>query len=105
MQSRWKKISQAIDEAAKIQDFHADQLACALGTIINVFDPEVVVLGGGLSNLPDIAARVQARLPPFVFGPSCDTRVVVASHGDSSGVRGAAWLWGRDETTGLPRSG
>lgn len=91
-------------QALIVLDRHADQLACALGTIINVFDPEVVVLGGGLSNLPDIAARVQTRLPPFVFGPTCDTRVVIASHGDSSGVRGAAWLWGRDETAGLPRS-
>ena len=80
---------------------HVGQLACALGTVINVFDPEVVVLGGGLSNLPDIAGRVRERLPPYVFGPSCDTRVVVASHGDSSGVRGAAWLWTRAEAAEL----
>ena len=90
-------------QALRALDVHAEQLACALGTVINVFDPEVVVLGGGVSNLPALAERVQTRLPPFVFGPSCVTRVVVARHGDSSGVRGAAWLWSREEAAALPQ--
>ena len=76
---------------------HREQLAVALGTIINVFDPEVIVLGGGLSNLPGIAADVSRRLPPYVFGPEFESRVVTAVHGDSSGVRGAAWLWSKAE--------
>ena len=84
-------------QATAAFDTHREQLACALGTIINVFDPEVIVLGGGLSNLPGIAADVVRRLPPYVFGPDFESRVVIAAHGDSSGVRGAAWLWSKAE--------
>lgn len=76
---------------------HVEQLAFALGTIVNVFDPQVVVLGGGLSNLPNIAAQVTSLLPPYVFGPPFESSVVIAQHGDSSGVRGAAWLWSKAE--------
>ncbi len=84
-------------QAQRALDMHREQLAVALGTIINVFDPEVIVLGGGLSNLPGIAADVSRRLPPYVFGPEFESRVVTAVHGDSSGVRGAAWLWSKAE--------
>lgn len=84
-------------QAQRALDMHREQLAYALGTIVNVFDPEVIVLGGGLSNLPGIAADVRRRLPAYVFGPEFETRVVTAMHGDSSGVRGAAWLWSREE--------
>lgn len=72
---------------------HADRLARSLSTIINVLDPEVIVLGGGLSNLPGIAQQVEAGLAPHVFSDEMRTRVVKNQHGDSSGVRGAAWLW------------
>ncbi len=81
---------------------HVEQLAYALGTIINVFDPQVVVLGGGLSNLPNIAAVVASLLPSFIFGPSFVSNVVIAQHGDSSGVRGAAWLWSKAEAQAAP---
>ena len=81
---------------------HVEQLAYALGTIINVFDPQVVVLGGGLSNLPNIAAEVASLLPSFIFGPSFVSNVVIAQHGDSSGVRGAAWLWSKAEAQAAP---
>jgi fructokinase len=84
-------------QARRAFETHLEQLAFALGTIVNVFDPQVVVLGGGLSNLPDIAAEVARRLPPYVFGPQFESQVVVAKHGDSSGVRGAAWLWSKAE--------
>lgn len=84
-------------QARRALELHVEQLACALGTIVNVFDPRVVVLGGGLSNLPTIAARLTARLPPYVFSPAFETRIVIAQHGDSSGVRGAAWLWSKAE--------
>jgi len=84
-------------QALRAFETHVEQLAYALGTIINVFDPEVIVLGGGLSNLPGIAADVIRRLPPYVFGPEFESRVVIARHGDSSGVRGAAWLWSKEE--------
>ena len=54
---------------------------------------EIVVLGGGMSNLPTLAEDVQRALPPHVFSDQVATRVLRNVHGDSSGVRGAAWLW------------
>jgi len=60
-----------------------------------VLDPDVIVLGGGMSNLPMLADSVAALLPGYVFSDSVTTRVVKNVHGDSSGVRGAAWLWPR----------
>ncbi|MBV5259400.1 ROK family protein [Synechococcus moorigangaii CMS01] len=72
---------------------HADRLARSLSTVVNVLDPDVIVLGGGLSNLPGLAAQLEAGLAPHVFTDELRTRVVANRHGDSSGVRGAAWLW------------
>ncbi|MFN3835469.1 MAG: ROK family protein [Glycocaulis sp.] len=72
---------------------HADRLARSLSTIVNVLDPDVIVLGGGLSNLPGIAADLEARMAAHIFSDEMRTRVVINRHGDSSGVRGAAWLW------------
>ena len=69
------------------------RLARALASIVNVFDPDVIVLGGGLSNIARLYSRVPPLLKPFVFSDSADTPIVAARHGDSSGVRGAAWLW------------
>jgi fructokinase len=69
------------------------QLARALASIINVLDPDVIVLGGGVSNIARLYTRVPQLLKPFVFSDSTDTPIVAARHGDSSGVRGAAWLW------------
>ncbi len=69
------------------------QLARALASIINVLDPDVIVLGGGVSNIVRLYTRVPALLKPFVFSDSAVTPIVAARHGDSSGVRGAAWLW------------
>ena len=69
------------------------QLARALASIINVLDPDVIVLGGGVSNIARLYTRVPPLLKPFVFSDSADTPIVAARHGDSSGVRGAAWLW------------
>ena len=63
--------------------------------MIDVLDPDVVVLGGGMSNAPGLAGAVTARLPAYVFS---DTVVRRNVHGDSSGVRGAAWLWPDEET-------
>jgi fructokinase len=70
-----------------------DRLARALASVINVVDPDVIVLGGGMSNLPGLAGSVAPLLPRYVFSDSVVTRVVRNAHGDSSGVRGAAWLW------------
>jgi len=70
-----------------------ERLAGALATVINVLDPDVVVLGGGLSNIGPLCDEVGARLPAHVFSDAVATPVVRNRHGDSSGVRGAAWLW------------
>jgi fructokinase len=71
-----------------------DRLARSLAMIIDVLDPDVVVLGGGLSNVEATCAALPARLGPLVFSDALHTRIVRSAHGDSSGVRGAAWLWG-----------
>jgi fructokinase len=81
------------ESAGATLERYADRLARGLATVVNVIDPDVVVLGGGMSNLPGLADSVQVRLEPFVFSDTCTTRVVRNLHGDSSGVRGAAWLW------------
>jgi fructokinase len=80
-------------EAIKACCIYTQQLAASLATVINVLDPDVIVLGGGVSNLPMLAENTQALLPQYVFSNVVNTRVVRNQHGDSSGVRGAAWLW------------
>jgi fructokinase len=76
---------------------HAHRLARGLAAVINLLDPDVIVLGGGLSKLPSIYAQVPRLWGRWVFaaGAADDvrTRLVPATHGDASGVRGAAWLW------------
>ena len=78
--------------AATMARYH-DRLARSLATVIDVVDPDVIVLGGGMSNVAGLADAVTARLPQHVFSDTVLTRVVRNRHGDSSGVRGAAWLW------------
>lgn len=77
---------------ASLQRYEA-RLARALASIINVLDPEVIVLGGGLSQLDRLYERVPKLWGHYVFSDRVDTRLVPPKHGDSSGVRGAAWLW------------
>ncbi|MGB0722386.1 MAG: ROK family protein [Gammaproteobacteria bacterium] len=72
---------------------YMDRLARGLASVINVIDPEVIVLGGGLSNIDALYTGVPDRWGRYVFSDRVDTRLVRALHGDSSGVRGAAWLW------------
>jgi fructokinase len=60
---------------------------------VNFLDPDVIVLGGGLSNMAHLYSRVPPLLKRYVFSDVIETPVVPAMHGDSSGVRGAAWLW------------
>ena len=72
---------------------YEDRLARALSGVINVLDPDVIVLGGGLSNLDRLLSGVPAIWPSHIFSDAVATRLVRAAHGDSSGVRGAAWLW------------
>ena len=72
---------------------HADRLARGLAVIANVLDPDVIVLGGGVSNMASLYERVPALMPQYVFSDVAATPVLRNRHGDSSGVRGAAWLW------------
>lgn len=72
---------------------YEDRMARALAVILNVLDPDVVVLGGGLSNLDRLYRNVPKLWPEYTYSDQVTTRLVKAAHGDSSGVRGAAWLW------------
>jgi fructokinase len=72
---------------------YEDRLARGLAHVINILDPEVIVLGGGVSRVQRLYRHVPALWDQWVFSDRVDTRLVPALHGDSSGVRGAAWLW------------
>lgn len=72
---------------------YEDRLGRALAGVINILDPQVIVLGGGLSNMQRLYRHLPACCAPYVFSDALDTRFLPPVHGDSSGVRGAAWLW------------
>jgi fructokinase len=87
------------DTAARATlDRHAGRLARALAHVINILDPDAIVLGGGLSSIASLYDEVPRRWGPFVFSDTVVTKLLPPVHGDSSGVRGAAWLWRPDET-------
>ena len=71
----------------------ADRLARGLSLVVNTLDPDIFVLGGGLSNIDELYRDLPAKIADYTFSPVFTTPVVKARHGDSSGVRGAAWLW------------
>ena len=81
---------------------YEDRLARALATVVNLLDPDVIVLGGGLSNLSRLYEAVPSRWSAWVFSDRVDTPLRPPRHGDSSGVRGAAWLWEASEDDGSP---
>jgi fructokinase len=82
------------DLAAKATlERYVGRLARALATVINIFDPEVVVLGGGMSQVSTLYEEVPAAWGRWIFSDTVETRLRPPVHGDSSGVRGAAWLW------------
>ncbi|MBU1209734.1 MAG: ROK family protein [Alphaproteobacteria bacterium] len=72
---------------------HCDRLARGLAHVINIVDPEVVVLGGGLSNLPHLYSELPQRMAPLLFTDTPSVRILPPHWGDSGGARGAAWLW------------
>lgn len=78
--------------AAALQRYE-DRLARSLAHVINILDPDVIVLGGGMSNLARLYQNIPRLWGRHVFSDRVDTRLVPPVHGDSSGVRGAAWLW------------
>ncbi|MBK9447228.1 MAG: ROK family protein [Betaproteobacteria bacterium] len=73
---------------------YEERLARALAVVVNILDPQVIVLGGGLSNINRLYDNVPHLWQPYVFSDHIATRLLKHHHGDSSGVRGAAWLWG-----------
>jgi predicted NBD/HSP70 family sugar kinase len=91
-------VARAEDDAAAAEalDRYSDRLARGLATVINALDPDAIVLGGGMSNVALLYERVPRLLGQYVFSDAVSTRIVPPAHGDSSGVRGAAWLWPRE---------
>ncbi|WP_442754502.1 ROK family protein [Methylocystis sp. JAN1] len=77
-------------------DAYQDRLSRALAMIVDILDPDAIVLGGGVSNIRFIYEGLTARVAAHAFTDALDTRILRNAHGDSGGVRGAAWLW-RDE--------
>lgn len=84
------------DSRATLERYVA-RLGRALAVVVNILDPGIVVLGGGVSNIARLAERAEAAIHPHIFTDHPTVRVVRHRHGDSSGVRGAAWLWALDE--------
>ncbi len=82
------------DEAARASlNVYQDRLARSLAVVVNLLDPDVIVLGGGLSNMMQLYTGLSALVGAYTFSDGIDTGIVRAAHGDSSGVRGAARLW------------
>lgn len=85
---------------AVMDDFY-DRFARSVAGIVNVLDPDVIVIGGGLSNIDALYAELPPRVESYAFTPEGRTPIVKNMYGDSSGVRGAAWLWSEDEVAAL----
>lgn len=92
-----KEIMQSAEDGemdcARSLDDYSDRLARSLAHVINILDPDVIVLGGGLSNCATLYQSVPKKWARYVLSDRVDTRLVAPKYGDSSGVRGAAWLW------------
>ena len=79
--------------AGLIWDRYLDRVARGLSVVVNTLDPDILVMGGGMSNIPELYDALPARIAHYTFSTVFETPVVEAKHGDASGVRGAAWLW------------
>ncbi len=90
------RLADAGDAAAtRVLERYEHRLARSLATVINILDPDAIVLGGGLSQLARLYTNLPRLWQAYVFSDRCDTPLLPPRHGDSSGVRGAAWLWGK----------
>ncbi|PHM66316.1 ROK family protein [Xenorhabdus stockiae] len=91
------EIMEAVAQGDKIAELaiqrYERRLARALAQVVNLLDPDVIVLGGGMSNVDRLYQTLPGLVSEWVFGGECATPIKKALHGDSSGVRGAAWLW------------
>lgn len=91
-------LAEAGDPAAQASlDCYQDRLARALAVVVDLIDPDVIVLGGGLSNISRLYEGLAARVGENAVTDAFDTKILPNAHGDSGGVRGAAWLWGAGE--------
>jgi fructokinase len=72
---------------------YVDRVARGLSVVVNTLDPDILVVGGGMANVDELYDHLPAKLADETFSPCFYTPIVRAAHGDSSGVRGAAWLW------------
>ena len=81
------------EEAEETLQRYEARLARGLAHVINILDPDVIVLGGGMGNIKRLYTNVPKLWDQYVFSDRVDTRLMPPKHGDSSGVRGAAWLW------------
>ena len=89
--------------AAEMEAFY-DRLARSIASVVGILDPDVIVMGGGLSNIDALYTELPPRVERYAFTPEEPTDIVKNVHGDSSGVRGAAWLWREEEVlAGLPK--
>ena len=79
--------------AEKVMRIYENRLARAIAIAVNIIDPEILILGGGMSNISRIYKNVPTMVQEWTFGQEFSTPIKPAMHGDSSGVRGAAWLW------------
>lgn len=84
-------------KASAALDRYIDRLARGLAGVINILDPDIVILGGGMSNVSALYSKLPQVWGQYIFSDTVKTALAPARHGDSSGVRGAAWLWARDE--------
>lgn len=95
------EIMRLVDEQDAVAELAISRyelrLAKSLAHVVNILDPDVIVLGGGMSNVERLYQTVPVLLRNWVFGGECETPIRKALHGDSSGVRGAAWLWPQGE--------
>jgi len=88
------KASFGDEEADKTLQRYEDRMARSLAHVINIVDPDVIVLGGGMGNIKRLYKNVPKLWGDYVFSDVVNTKLLAPLHGDSSGVRGAAWLWG-----------
>jgi len=90
-------------QAKVVMERWLDRFARSIATLVNILDPDAIVIGGGLSNIDALYRELPARVERYAFTPEGPTLILKNKHGDSSGVRGAAWLWREGDPEGLPR--
>ena len=89
--------------ARKTLSLYMDRLARSIATVVNILDPDAIVLGGGMSNVDALYRELPDLVASYAFTTEGPVNIVKNMHGDSSGVRGAAWLWQEGDPAGLPK--